>query len=117
MIFENAIHRPYADRGSPLLPNLWQSEQHARRPLSALIDPRAEKRDVVRSHRGESLSLGLGRHFRIRHVTRHVIDQWALLAVSGNDGRLPGCAAFQGGIPGNNAEKATRLFSAVTGDT
>src|SRR5262245_7403454 len=101
---ESVIHGPQADsparfadlatmyRGSPLFLDLGPRKQHALRPPRALIDPGSEKRHVVRPQRGESLPLGLGRHLRIRHVTRHVIDQWALLAVPGDDGRLPGCA-------------------------
>jgi hypothetical protein len=37
--------------------------------------------------------------------------------VSWDDGRLPGCAAFQDGIPAIDAEEATRLAAAVTGGT
>src|SRR5262249_36489933 len=33
---------------SPLFFHLWRREHHARRPLRALIDPRAEQRDLVR---------------------------------------------------------------------
>src|SRR5262249_40361474 len=63
------------------------------------------------------LALGLGRHFRIRHVTGHVIDQGALVAVPGDDGRLPGRTPLQEGIPGIDAEEAARLFTAVAGRT
>src|SRR5262249_13835960 len=81
------------------------------------MDPGAEQRDLVCCQRGESLPHGPGWHFRLAHLTGHVVDQRALLAVSGNNGRLPGCAALQDGVPAIDAEKATRLFTAVTGDT
>src|SRR5262245_54228955 len=101
---------------SSLFLNPWRSEQHVRRPLSALIDPGAEQRDLVCCQRGESLPHGPGRHFRLGHLTGHVVDQRALLAVPGNNGRLPGCAALQDGVPAIDAETAPRLFTAVTGD-
>src|SRR6516162_11527015 len=104
-------------RWSPLFLDLWRSEQHACRPLSALIDPRPEQPDLVRCQRGESLPHSPGRHFRVGHLTGHVIDQRALLAVSGDNGRRPGCAALQDGVPAVDAEKAPRLFTAVTGGT
>src|SRR6516162_200 len=109
---------PRRRRGwSPLFFHLRRREQHARRPLRALIDPSAQQRDLVRAQRGGSVPHGPGRHFRLGHLTRHVVDQRTLLAVSGNNGCRPGCAAFQNGIPTINAEKATRLFSTVAGDT
>jgi hypothetical protein len=40
---------------SPLFLNPWRREHHARRPLGALIDPRAKQRDFVGVQRGESL--------------------------------------------------------------
>src|SRR5215831_19043082 len=109
--------RVWRSRWSPLFLDLWRSEQHACRPLSALIDPRPEQRDLVRCQGGESLPHGFGRHFRVGHLTGRVIDQRALLAVSRDKGRRPGCAALQDSVPAIDAEKATRLFTAVAGDT
>src|SRR5262249_27195248 len=43
---------------SPLFFHLWRREQHARRPLGALIDPRAEERDLVCCQPRESLPHG-----------------------------------------------------------
>src|SRR6516164_9416056 len=109
--------RVWRSRWSPLFLDLWRSEQHARRPLSALIDPRPEQPDLVRCQPGESLPHGPGWHFRLGHLTGHVIDQRALLAVSGDNGRRPGCAALEDGIPAIDAEKAARLLATVTVDT
>src|SRR5262249_45228109 len=102
---------------SPLFFHLWRREQHARRPLGALIDPRADQRDLFRAQRGESVPHGPGRHFRLGRLTGQVSDQRALLAVSGNNGRRPGGAALEDGIPAIDAEKAARLLATVTGDT
>jgi hypothetical protein len=71
---------------SSLLLDPWRSEQHARGPLSALIDPRAEHRDLVRCQRGESLKNGLGWHFRLGYLTGHVVDQRTLLAAATGGG-------------------------------
>src|SRR5262245_53123648 len=102
-----------------LPPNLthWRSEQRTRRPLSALIDPRAEQRDLVRCQPGEFLPCGPGRHFLLGHLPGHVLDQRTLLAVSGNNGRRPGGAALQEVVPAINAETAARRFPTVTADT
>src|SRR6516164_3756236 len=113
---EHQVH-VWRSHWSPLFLDLWRSEQHARRPLSALIDPRPEQPDLVRCQRGESLPHGPGWHFRLGHLTGQVVDQRALLAVSGNNGRVPGCAALQDGVPAIDAEETTRLFTAVTGGT
>src|SRR5262245_1719559 len=97
--------------------NPWRHEYHASWPLSALIDPGAEQRDLVCCQRGESLPHGPGWHFRLGHLIGHVVDQRALLAVSGNDGRCSGRTTLQDGVPAIDAKKTTRLFTAVTGDT
>src|SRR5262249_16642746 len=111
------ISQPRPQIGSRLFRELWRSERHARWPRRALIDPRPDQRDLVRAQRGKSVAHGPGRHFRLGRLTGHVIDQGALLAVSGNNGRRPGGAALEDGIPAIDAEKAARLLATVTGGT
>src|SRR5262249_47828571 len=71
----------------------------------------------VGCQRGESLPPGPGRHFRLGHFAGNVINQRALLTLSGNNRRLSRRAPLEESFPAVDVEKAARLFTAVARGT
>ena len=81
--------------------------------LCALVDPGAERGDLVFGEGGEILAHVDGRHFHIEHEIGGEVDDGALGAFAGDDGGFAAIAAFDEGFAGGDRVAAFGAVAAM----